>query len=77
MYFALHYLMVWMDCTLYVHYADIIIIVTRTLLAHLERCTLSQFVQSIILVIFIFARFSSLPSAELLLLSSNLIVSKD
>ena len=77
MYFAFHNLMVWMDCTLYVHYADIIIIVTRTLLAHLERCTLSQFVQLIFLVIFIFAKFSSLPSAVFLLLLSNLIVSKD
>ena len=77
MYFAFCNLMVWMDYTLYVHYADIIIIVTRTLFAHLERCTVSQFLQSIILVIFIFARFSSLPSAVFLLLLSNLIVSKD
>ena len=69
--------MVWMDCTIYVHYADIIIIVTRTLLSHLERCTVSQFVQSIILLIFIFARFSSLPSAVFLLLLSNLTLSKD
>ena len=68
MYFAFCNLMVWMDCTLYVHYADINIIVTRTLLAHLERCTVSQFVQLIILVIFVFARFSSLPSAVFLLL---------
>ena len=77
MYFAFCNLMVWMDCTLYVHYADISISVTRTLLAHLERCTLSQFLQSIILLIFIFARFSSLPSAVFLLLLQNLIVSKD
>ena len=77
MYFAFLNLMVWMDCTLYVHYADIIISVTRTLLAHLERCTLSLFLQSIFLVIFIFAKFSSLPSAVFLLLLSNLIVSKD
>ena len=68
MYFAFCNLMVWMDCTICLHYADIIIIVTRTLLAHLERCTLSQFVQSIILLIFVFARFSSLPSAVFLLL---------
>ena len=66
-----------MDCTICLHYADIIIIVTRTLLSHLVTCTVSQFVQSIILVIFVFARFSSLPSAVLLLLLSNLIVSKD
>ena len=68
MYFAFLNLMVWMDCTLYVHYADISIIVTRTLLAHLETCTVSQFLQSIILLIFVFARFSSLPSAVFLLL---------
>ena len=68
MYFAFLNLMVWMDCTLYVHYADINIIVTRTMLAHLETCTLSQFVQSIILVIFVFPRLSSLPSAVFLLL---------
>ena len=78
MYFAFHDLMVRMDFTIYVHYAGIIIIVTRTLLAHLERFTLSQFVQPIILVIFVFPKFSSLPSAVfLLLLLSNLIVSKD
>ena len=77
MYFAFLNLMVWMDCTLYLHYADIIIIVTRTLLAHFERFTVSQFLQSIILVIFVFARFSSLPSVVFLLLLQNLIVSKD
>ena len=68
LYFAFYNLMVWMDCTICLYYADIIIIVTRTLLAHFERCTVSQFVQSIILVIFIFPRFSSLPSAVFLLL---------
>ena len=77
MYFAFYYLMVWMDCSLYVHYADIIIIVTQTLLSHLERCTVSQFLQLIFLVIFVFARFSSLPSAAFLLLLQNLTVSKD
>ena len=77
MYFAFQYLMVWIDCTICLHYADIIISVTRTLFAHLERCTLSQFLQSIILLIFVFARFSSLPSVVFLLLLSNLIVSKD
>ena len=75
MYLALYNLTVWMVCTIYLHYADISIIVTRTLLSRSERFTFSQFVQSIILLIFVFARFSSLPSAIFLLSLSNLIVS--
>ena len=55
MYFAFYNLMVWIDCTIYLHYAGIIIIiVTRLLLSQSERFTLSQFVQSIVPHFFVY-----------------------